>query len=349
MNKELVKLAFKLGYQEQMRKSAQTFSDDGSSFVLAPGQTPGHAITAWNRLHPDQRITVDQLSQANNGLDPTKYRAGVSYRLPAAAQPAQQPAPAPVQAPLQSPPQAQSAQPVQQPEEHWPIVNWFYKKSPTGEFARDVARSNVNRFARWTGLVDENDSLISGRDVTSMSNEQMDWLRQAILAKHKGKVPATGSFGGVRKSVGRNTDDYRTYVHPGFNYAAFPNTDNPNSWGIVNKYRAANWRNTGVPNQIEYTLGDWGWTTDKDGNVIVNDTYDFNSAEGHRQSGEYGGIRRWAGENASRDTDPDSGKTHFNINLGNPSTWGEFDPQRFHGYNEPYREQFPNDFIYSPR
>lgn len=63
-------------------KEAQTFSDDGSTFTLGNGQTPSHAVQLWNRLHPDRRITIQQLLAANPGIDQRRYRAGRAYRMP---------------------------------------------------------------------------------------------------------------------------------------------------------------------------------------------------------------------------------------------------------------------------
>lgn len=67
---------------DRMVKSAQQFSHDGSTFTLPSGKTLSHVVRSWNALHPDRRITSDQIVNANGGLNPTKYRAGKSYRMP---------------------------------------------------------------------------------------------------------------------------------------------------------------------------------------------------------------------------------------------------------------------------
>lgn len=228
---------------------------------------------------------------------------------------------------------------------------------PTDAFITDYINTSANRLARNIGIVPNDKSIIPGVTIKHLGKKQEEWLRQAIMTKHRGKVPESGSFGGGRK--GRKFDDYHDHVHPGFYYGQFPDPDansevkeestwyKPSTWDIVNKARMALWRNTGVPNQIEYMLGDWSWNTDKNGNIIVNDTYDFNIGEGKKQKGRYGELRRWAGEHLSRSIDPDSQKIKFRINLGNPKDWGKYDKGKFMSFNEPYRERFPGMYYYN--
>lgn len=341
----------------ELMKSAQTISDNG--FVLSPGQYLSGVARKWNASHPDRPITVDQIVAANNGLDPTRYVAGKRYSLPtaAAASPAATPAPpAPAQA-AAPPAAAPNTAAAGSAPRHWAITDWAHKANPGTQLLYDVARSGVNRAARTLGVPDDK-SIWPGGTVTSMSNDQMDWLRQAIMAQGGGTAAPSGQWGGPRRAQGKTTDDYRKFVHPGFPYAGFPNTDvpakdtrwyKPWTWGVADKIRSADWRSTGVPNQIEHLLGDFSWSTDKDGNIIVNDTYDFNTGEGKRDVGtSYGGFRQWAGRNASSDLEPDSQKTKYRVNLGNPSTWGGFDEAKFRAFNEPYRKKFPGMYHYNP-
>lgn len=66
-------------------KSAQSFSDDGTTFTLQNGKAPVHAVRAWNNAHPDRRISLKALLEANPGVDPKRYRAGKKYKMPSMA------------------------------------------------------------------------------------------------------------------------------------------------------------------------------------------------------------------------------------------------------------------------
>lgn len=83
-----------MNWHDYIPKTAQDFSQDGSTFTLRNGQTLSHVMQAWNRAHPDRRITLAQLRAANPGIRDTKFRAGKSYRMPGAQPAAATPAPA---------------------------------------------------------------------------------------------------------------------------------------------------------------------------------------------------------------------------------------------------------------
>lgn len=93
-----------MNWHDYITKTAQDFSQDGSTFSLRNGQTLSHVIQAWNRAHQDRRITLAQLRAANPGISDSKFRAGKSYKMPG-AQPSAvplypaRPAPAPATAP----------------------------------------------------------------------------------------------------------------------------------------------------------------------------------------------------------------------------------------------------------
>lgn len=317
-------------------------SEDGRSFTLDPGQTLGGVVAAWNRDHPEAKVTVDDVVYVNGGIPVTRFLAGKRYRFPTAeAMSAHRSA-------ASKEPESSDGGGIVEA-----VENWLRHRSPGGTLARDIVRTQVNRAARGLGLSDDT-SIWPGGIVRRLTDDQEAWLRLAIQAKNGGGgIPASGSFGGVRAGSGKYQDDYLTYVHPGFRYSFFPNTDvdgpwyDPASWGLSDKLRTVAWRDTGVPNSIEYMLGDFGWTTDEDGNVIVRDTYDFNTGEGEKEHGSYSGIRAQAGRYASKGTEPASQKTRFEVNLGRPEDWAAFDPVRFHSFNEPYRKDFPNDFYYN--
>ena len=83
-----------MNWHDYIPKTAQDFSQDGSTFTLRNGQTLSHVMQAWNRAHPGRRITLAQLRAANPGISDTKFRAGKSYRMPGAWPDAATPAPA---------------------------------------------------------------------------------------------------------------------------------------------------------------------------------------------------------------------------------------------------------------
>ena len=63
-------------------KKAQAFSQDGKTVTLSRGQTPSHVVRAYNKAHPNSKITVPQFLKANNNLAATRFRAGKAYNMP---------------------------------------------------------------------------------------------------------------------------------------------------------------------------------------------------------------------------------------------------------------------------
>lgn len=338
-----------------MYKAGVDISEDGTSFTLSPGESLGHARLAWNRAHPDQPVSLDQLRAANEGVADNQFRAGKPYALPAMSPVT---ATQPVQPQQQGtvPPPASQETPENTVPRNWKITDPFRRINPAWVLAKDAARTQGNRFVRWVGGFftpkAKEWTPLKGEEITHMGNDQMDWLRMAIQAKYGDNIPASGSFGGARRGL-RSTDDYRTYVHPGFGYASFPRQEAPEgtvdgSSGWSERLSYGLDRMAGVPGQIEYTLGDWNFSTDDDGNIVVNDTYDFNSGEGQWRKGAYGDLRRWAGRVASSSSEPDAQKTKFKVNLGKPDQWPAFDQQAFYAYNEPYRKLVKDtDFFFN--
>jgi GH24 family phage-related lysozyme (muramidase) len=68
-----------------IEKSAQSFSDDGTTFTLQKGKAPVHAVQEWNNSHPDRLISLKALLEANPGVDPRRYIAGKKYKMPSMA------------------------------------------------------------------------------------------------------------------------------------------------------------------------------------------------------------------------------------------------------------------------
>jgi len=129
------KKAYELGFMNKLAefgivKKAVSFSRDGSTFQLAAGETPGHAVRAWNSANPGRKVTTRKVLSANPKVKATGYRVGTRYRtgLTTAAPIAKKPAatPAPVMAPVRAPTaKAQApARPVAQRPEGTPIGYW---------------------------------------------------------------------------------------------------------------------------------------------------------------------------------------------------------------------------------
>ena len=318
-------------------------SEDGKTFRLSSGETIGSIIREWKEKHPGHDVTVDDVVRANGGIPVTRYLAGKKYKFPTEKDIADN----------RSHATSDTSEAIDTDGVVKSVSDWLKRRTPAGTLARDILRTQTNRLARSLGLTDEDKSILPGHVVDHLAPDQEQWLRYAIQAKNGGNVVPEGRFGGVRAGSGKYQDDYLTYVHPGFRYSFFPSTDLEGPWydlassEVADKLRTASWRDIGVPNQIEYMLGDWGWSTDADGNIIVDDVYDFNTGEGDKEHGSYTGLRQHAGRYASKDTDPDSQKTRFKVNLGKPEEWDRFDVDKFHAFNEPYRKDFPKDFYYT--
>lgn len=63
-------------------KTSQDFGPGGRTLTLAKGQTPSHAVRAWNAENPGRKIDLKGLLSANPGVDPRKYVAGKAYNMP---------------------------------------------------------------------------------------------------------------------------------------------------------------------------------------------------------------------------------------------------------------------------
>lgn len=100
-----------MNWHDYIPKTAQDFSRDGSTFTLRNGQTLSHVMQAWNRAHPNRRVTLAQLRATNPGISDTRFRVGKSYRMPGTQPAASTPAPART-APVPAPSPARPAAPA---------------------------------------------------------------------------------------------------------------------------------------------------------------------------------------------------------------------------------------------
>ena len=70
---------------KRLIKYAQTFGPAGATFKLSKGQTLSHVVKKWNAENPQRRINLKSLIEANGMLDPKKYAAGRTYKMPSSA------------------------------------------------------------------------------------------------------------------------------------------------------------------------------------------------------------------------------------------------------------------------
>lgn len=77
-------------------------------------------------------------------------------------------------------------------------------------------------------------------------------------------------------------------------------------------------RTSTAPAMVEHTLGRYHYYTDKYGNIIVTDTYDFNKGNVTQGQEWYTVVDILADKYGSSDKEPDEQKFHYHINLGNP-------------------------------
>ena len=167
-------------------------------------------------------------------------------------------------------------------------------KTPAGTFASDVVNTAKNKVWRNTvgKILGKGDEWTPFKqsDVTSLPDDQMKVLR----AQYE-------SLPDNRKNGGQWTgNDYRRTTG---NYAR------------GDRLLA---RTTVPEDMIANTLGQYNYSLDDKGNVIVTDTYDF--SEGYNGAeGKYNTVRKFASNYASGEKDPDAQKKHYKINLGNPN------------------------------
>ena len=167
----------------------------------------------------------------------------------------------------------------------------FISNNPAIILAEDIDRATSNKyFEKLLGI-----RPFKGRVITSLPSMQTEELKKQVqYAKSKGKGYFDSSL---------HKDMY------GYNYAS--------SNGENNQDRSGFWNRINTPKgRLEHTLGAYTFYEDKDGNTIVEDVYDFNVGQKQMGEGKYAKTRNWAGEVASKSTDPNEGKIKYRINLG---------------------------------
>lgn len=167
----------------------------------------------------------------------------------------------------------------------------FISHNPGLILLEDIDRANSNRLTeKLFGI-----RPFKGRTITSLPSMQMEELKKQVQ---------------FAKSKGKNWFDSEMYQQMyGHNYASRNGTNGEDRSGFWNRIRTPKGR-------LEHTLGAYGFYTDEQGNTIVHDIYDFNVGQKQGGDGRYTAIRNFAGQFASRSTDPNEGKNKYNINLG---------------------------------
>lgn len=164
-------------------------------------------------------------------------------------------------------------------------VKGFSFNNPAVEMVSDLASASINRAGK--AILGEDTTLIRRSDVTSLPQSQINILRDMI--KQHGGEPK-GGF---------SSSDWRDYQ----------GTYTGGNRSLVNRMATPS-------GKLEHTLGQFNWYTNDDGDIIVTDTYDWNTGEGTPNNGMYSKVRTFMGKYGSKDTDPDQWKRHYKINIG---------------------------------
>lgn len=167
----------------------------------------------------------------------------------------------------------------------------FLAHNPGMILLEDIDRANSNRLTEALFGVRP----FKGRTITSLPTLQMEELKKQVQ---------------FAKSKGRNGFDSEMYRQMyGYNYGSRN--------GANGQDRSGFWNRMSTPSgRLEHTLGAYGFYTDEQGNTIVHDIYDYNVGQRQGGDGRYAATRNFAGEFASKSTDPNEGKIKYSINLG---------------------------------
>ena len=167
----------------------------------------------------------------------------------------------------------------------------FLSHNPAKMALEDLDRAVSNRITEKLFNVRP----FKGRKITSLPTMQTEELKKQIqFAKNKGK----------------NVFDSEMYKQMyGHNYASRNGENNQDRSGFWNRMNSPKGR-------LEHTLGAYSFYTDKNGNTIVRDVYDFNVGQKQGGDGGYATVRNFLGEFGSKSTDPNNGKIIYEINLG---------------------------------
>lgn len=161
-------------------------------------------------------------------------------------------------------------------------------QTPAGAYVSDIKNTQINRAAR---KITKNNSLtvIKPKVITNLPEDQIEALRY-----HMNSIPN-------RKEKGVWTaEDYKRIKE---DYAAGD---------------AIFLNNLAPHKMIESTLGQYSYYTDEFGNIIITDVYDYNSSSKPNATGFMKKLRDFGGKFGSFRTEPNEGKFHYRINIGNP-------------------------------
>ena len=217
----------------------------------------------------------------------------------------------------------------------------------------DAVKTPINRAVRRLPFINKNFTLFPGPTVTEMSPAYTDFLRSALRKKYGDTIPEHGIFGNATGKWSNELpfpdDDYSEYVHPGVNRYLnhSPDSEKSKFLNAINEIRHV----IGIPqNGIEYTLGQFTFNTSPSGDIIISDDFDYNSGKDGTfadfNNGSYTGLHSIFSNLGSGRKEPLSQKIKYRVNIGNPKDW-IYDEKRFHAYNDPYKKDFPDEFIYN--
>lgn len=111
------------------------------------------------------------------------------------------------------------------------------------------------------------------------------------------------------KSLGKSNFDEEAFKKMyGYDYASSKGKDGETR-GMFGRMSTPQYR-------LEHTLGVYPFYEDENGNTIVDNEYDFNIHQSQGGNSPYAKLRNFAGEFASKSTDPMEGKIRYRLNLG---------------------------------
>lgn len=163
--------------------------------------------------------------------------------------------------------------------------------SPFLRLVQDVATNTINQgYRAITG--NKQATLIPGQTVVTLPEGQKQLARKLINLRRNGNQ-TSGSV-------------------PSQAYWDYQGTYTGGNRSLIERELTAG---------LEHTVGQFNWHVDENGDVILTDTYDYNSKSGGKTKDLYGKFRTWAGQNATNKYAPDEGKIHYKVNLGKFDDW----------------------------
>ena len=166
-------------------------------------------------------------------------------------------------------------------------------KTPFGMWIRDARNNAINKSSQNAfGF-----TAIKPNNITHLSTADEIFMRELLSTYKDPTLNPRGTWDGS------DWDRYRGKYTEG-------------NEGVIE-------RNISPQGQMAHILGKFDYHTDSNGNVIVTDTYDFNHNRGTTSPNAlYNFFRNKVAPTISTSSlQPDDGKYHFSINLGNPQKW----------------------------